>query len=55
MTRLTINRTAGLEFQFFSVAVLLLSKKGYKLLITVGRGGGQEVDHIHLHLLAYNV
>ncbi|MCK5123462.1 MAG: histidine triad nucleotide-binding protein [Candidatus Pacebacteria bacterium] len=31
---------------------LKVSEKGYKLLIRVGRGGGQEVDHIHLHLLA---
>ena len=26
--------------------------KGYKLQMNVGKGGGQEVDHIHLHLLA---
>lgn len=26
--------------------------KGYKLLINVGREGGQIVDHLHLHLLA---
>ena len=26
--------------------------KGYKLQINVGREGGQEIDHIHLHLLA---
>ena len=26
--------------------------KGYKLQMNVGREGGQEVDHIHLHLLA---
>jgi len=25
---------------------------GYKLLINVGRDGGQLVDHLHLHLLA---
>lgn len=25
---------------------------GYKLQMSVGREGGQEVDHIHLHLLA---
>ena len=31
---------------------LKISKNGYKLLIRVGRGGGQEVDHIHLHLLS---
>jgi len=24
---------------------------GYKLLFNVGRGGGQLVDHLHLHLL----
>jgi len=33
---------------------LKVSEKGYKLLIRVGRGGGQEVDHIHLHLLSGN-
>lgn len=26
--------------------------KGYKLLINVGREGGQIIDHLHLHLLA---
>ena len=26
--------------------------KGYKLQMNVGKEGGQEVDHIHLHLLA---
>ena len=30
---------------------LEISSKGYKLLIRVGKGGGQEVEHIHLHLL----
>ena len=30
---------------------LNISKKGYKLLIRVGRDGGQEVPHLHLHLL----
>lgn len=25
--------------------------KGYKLVFNVGRGGGQMVDHLHLHLL----
>ena len=25
--------------------------EGYKLLFNVGREGGQEVDHLHLHLL----
>jgi histidine triad (HIT) family protein len=30
---------------------LKISEKGYKLLIRVGKGGGQEVPHLHLHLL----
>ena len=30
---------------------LRISDKGYKLLIRVGKEGGQEIDHIHLHLL----
>ena len=28
-----------------------LKDKGYKLSINVGKGGGQEVFHIHIHLL----
>lgn len=28
-----------------------IGKKGYKLLFRVGRDGGQEVGHIHLHLI----
>ena len=27
-------------------------EKGYKLNFNVGRGGGQEVDHLHLHLMS---
>jgi len=30
---------------------LRISDKGYKLFIRVGKEGGQEIDHIHLHLL----
>ncbi len=30
---------------------LNISEKGYKLLIRVGRDGGQEIPHLHLHLL----
>lgn len=26
--------------------------RGYKLMFNVGRGGGQMVDHVHLHLLS---
>ncbi|MEK7160971.1 MAG: histidine triad nucleotide-binding protein [Patescibacteria group bacterium] len=28
-----------------------IAQSGYKLLFRVGRNGGQEVPHIHLHLL----
>lgn len=30
------------------------SISGYKLMFNVGRGGGQIIDHIHLHLLGFN-
>lgn len=28
-----------------------LAKQGYKLIFNCGRGGGQIIDHLHLHLL----
>lgn len=28
-----------------------LDARGYKLVFNVGRGGGQIIDHLHLHLL----
>lgn len=28
-----------------------VARTGYRLVINVGRGGGQIVDHLHLHLL----
>lgn len=28
-----------------------IAKKGYRLFFNVGRGGGQIIDHIHLHLI----
>lgn len=28
-----------------------IAQTGYKLLFNVGRGGGQLVDHLHLHLM----
>lgn len=29
-----------------------ISKNGYKLAVNVGRGGGQIVEHLHIHFLA---
>ena len=29
-----------------------IAKKGYKLAFNVGKGGGQVINHIHLHMLA---
>ncbi len=29
-----------------------IAGKGYKLVFCVGKGGGQTIEHIHLHLLA---
>ena len=28
-----------------------IKEKGYKLVFNVGRGGGQVIDHLHLHIL----
>lgn len=30
---------------------LQISEKGYKLIFRVGEWGGQEVEHLHLHIL----
>ncbi|MFQ6049845.1 MAG: histidine triad nucleotide-binding protein [Candidatus Paceibacterales bacterium] len=29
-----------------------VAENGYKLVFNVGKGGGQLIDHLHLHLLA---
>ena len=34
------------------VSSLLGEEKGYQLLFNVGKGAGQTIDHLHLHLLA---
>ena len=30
-----------------------VKESGYKLAFNVGKGGGQVIDHIHMHLLAW--
>lgn len=50
----------GMEDEKLTGQLLLIAKKvaqekdlkGYKLQMNVGKDGGQEVDHIHIHLLA---
>ena len=29
-----------------------IAQQGYRLTVNVGRGGGQIIDHIHMHLLS---
>jgi histidine triad (HIT) family protein len=29
-----------------------IAAPGYRLMVNVGRGGGQIIDHIHMHLLS---
>jgi histidine triad (HIT) family protein len=31
---------------------LSIGEQGYRLMVNVGRGGGQVIDHIHMHLLS---
>lgn len=50
------DEDAGLIGNMFLVARniardLNISEKGYKLLFRVGRDGGQEISHLHLHLI----
>jgi len=35
------------------IAGMMKTKDGYKLAFNVGRKGGQIVDHLHMHLLAW--
>ncbi|HPN96939.1 MAG TPA: HIT domain-containing protein, partial [Candidatus Moranbacteria bacterium] len=37
--------------QYHSAEEFDISPKGYKLLFRVGEWGGQEVPHLHLHLI----
>ncbi len=48
---------SALVGKMFLVAKKMAEQKGiaadgYKLIFNVGRGGGQMIDHLHLHLLA---
>ncbi|OHA49796.1 MAG: histidine triad nucleotide-binding protein [Candidatus Terrybacteria bacterium RIFCSPLOWO2_01_FULL_58_14] len=40
-----------LDFSREVAASLGLQDRGYKVAINVGRGGGQVIEHLHLHLL----
>lgn len=61
-----IDSLAHLEYNHTSLmgeAMLLLNKlatehqatNGFRTIINTGRGGGQEIDHIHIHILAGNL
>jgi histidine triad (HIT) family protein len=47
---------AGLMDRLFAAAARLaeqegVSADGYRLVVNVGRNGGQTVDHLHVHML----
>ena len=57
----TINDLKEEDRELISEMIFLAKKlaieqktveKGYRLIFNVGRGGGQMVDHIHLHLMS---
>lgn len=48
---------AALMGQLFLVAKKLAAQwsiveQGYRLIVNVGRGGGQLIDHLHVHLVS---
>lgn len=50
------EKDRGLISQMIFLAKELAAKqgvaqKGYRLVFNVGRGGGQIIDHLHLHLM----
>ncbi len=56
----SINDLAGQDVELAGKLIIVakqlaheldIAEKGYKLLFRVGRDGGQEVPHIHLHLI----
>lgn len=47
-----VNLIGQLVFIAKNVAQKFGIKNGYKLIFNVGRGGGQIIDHIHLHFLS---
>lgn len=55
----TINSVESQDTELIGLMVLAAKRAakelgtadGYKLVFNVGRGGGQIIDHIHLHLL----
>ncbi len=57
----TVNDLEDSQFplmgHLFKVVKQLAAKwniveQGYRLTVNVGRGGGQEVDHVHMHMVS---
>lgn len=57
----TVNDLEDHQFpvmgRMFEVVKQLAAKwdiveQGYRLTLNVGRGGGQEVDHVHMHMVS---
>ena len=47
-----VQLLGGMVVAARDIAIKLgIAKDGYKLLFRVGKHGGQEVDHLHLHLI----
>lgn len=58
----SVNHIEGEDKVLMGELILVAQKiakennlKGYKLQINVGREGGQEIDHLHLHLLSHAI
>ncbi len=56
----SINELVGKDKDLVSQIIFLakelakkhgIAEKGYRLTFNVGRGGGQLIDHLHLHLM----
>ena len=53
MTKATPDEIKGIFDAVYHVAKQLdLIEAGYRLVVNVGKGSGQEVPHLHIHILS---